>query len=95
MAQKQHQDNRAKYVLQMGMFGITNVERPAGMTGTEYVAYETPNGEWLLVKRVFTSTSETMTYASDQNNTSVATVAAAWTARATLTYGSYSEVWDS
>ena len=93
MAQKVHADDRAKFVLQWGALGITNSERPQAQSGTAYTGYVSPNAEWMIQKDVFTGTLRTFTYASNKNNAGVA-YAAAWTNRATITYGAYNEVFE-
>jgi len=58
---------------------------------TEYVGKETNQGVWLIQKIVTSGSDMTMTYATNLNNTSITGYSSAWTNRATLTYGLFSE----
>jgi len=70
------------------VYGTNNVET-ASATVT-YVGKETASGTWLVMK-IDTSSGTAITYASQINNALVTTYAAAWAARAGLTFGTYSE----
>ena len=70
-------------------YGTNDVEE-ASATVT-YVGKEKPDGTWLVMK-IDTTSGTTIRYASEVNNALVTDYAAAWAARATLTYGTYSEV---
>lgn len=60
-------------------------------SGTDtYVGYEIVSGGW-LIKYIDTSTGTVIRFASQKNNTSTTDYSTAWTNRASLTYGLYSE----
>lgn len=58
---------------------------------TTYVGKEDKDGVWLVQKISVSGTVTTLTYATVLNNGSVLTYSAAWTARATLTYGTFAQ----
>lgn len=60
-------------------------------TSTTYVGKEDKDGVWLLQKSVKSGTVTAVTWATVLNNGSVLTYSAAWTARATLTYGTFAQ----
>lgn len=68
----------------------TNDVEEASATVT-YIGSEKSAAGW-MVQKIDTTTDTVMRYASVVNNPAVTTYAAAWTARATLTYDIYSEV---
>jgi hypothetical protein len=55
-------------------------------TGTKYIA-KAVGSAWLVIRKTYTDTAATFAYATPTNNPSVTTPAAAWAARATMTYG--------
>jgi hypothetical protein len=54
--------------------------------GTKYIA-KAVGGAWLVIRKTYTDTTSTFAYASFTNNPTVTTPAAAWAARATMSYG--------
>ena len=65
-------------------FKLVNTEDMG--TGTKYVL-KSDGTSWLMIKKAYTDTASAITYASEKNNVGVS-VSAAWTARASLAYGS-------
>lgn len=60
-------------------------------SGTDtYVGYEIVSGGW-LIKHIDTSAGTVIRFASQKNNTGTTDYSTAWTNRASLTYGLYSE----
>ena len=61
-------------------------------TGITYVGMEDSEGVW-VVQKIDSTTPNTsvMTYASVKNNSNTSTYSSAWTNRASLSYGLYSE----
>ena len=57
--------------------------------GVKYIL-KANGSRWQMIRKTYTDTSNVMAYASQTNNPSVTTEAAAWAARATLVYGSVS-----
>ena len=55
-----------------------------------YVGKAKSDGTWLVER--FSPTTTLKEYANTSNNTSIATYAAAWAARATLTYGTFQSI---
>ena len=55
-----------------------------------YIGKMDADGGW-MIQKIDTSSGTAFTYATVLNNTSVTSYADAWTARATLTYGTYSQ----
>lgn len=55
-----------------------------------YICKIDADGGW-MIQKIDTSSGTAFTYATVLNNTSVTSYADAWTARATLTYGTYSQ----
>lgn len=74
----------------LGAYGTNDVEE-ASATVT-YVGKETAAGgtAW-LVQKINTATGTNISYATILNNGSVLTYAAAWAARASLTYGTFAQ----
>ena len=68
-------------------YGACNVAVAGAIT---YVGKESAAGAWLVMSIDATS-GTVIRYATVANNVAVLTYAAAWAARATLTYGTYSE----
>lgn len=60
-------------------------------SSTTYVGKEDKDGTWLVQKISVSGVVTTLTYATVLNNASVLTYSAAWTARATLTYGTFAQ----
>jgi signal recognition particle receptor subunit beta len=69
-------------------FSTNNIEE-ASATVT-YIGAENSDGKW-YVKKIDTTTGVAFGHATITNNAAVATYAAAWAARVTLTYGRFSE----
>lgn len=57
--------------------------------GTKYILKSDGTG-WLMIRKTYTDTASTMSYASVRNNPTVTTASAAWTGRASLVYGELS-----
>lgn len=55
-----------------------------------YIGKMDADGAWMVMK-IDSSSGTAFTYATELNNATVTSYADAWTARATLTYGTYSE----
>ena len=72
----------------VNQFGINDVDT-ASATVT-YVGKSDASGVW-LVQKIDTSSGVAIGWASVTNNAGYLTYAAAWTARASLTYGRYDE----
>ena len=70
-------------------FGTNHIDE-ASATVT-YYGKEDKNGEWLIQKESVSGTVTTYTFATITNNPSVSDYSSAWTARTTLTYGTYSQ----
>lgn len=68
---------------------VTNDLEEATATQT-YIGKERADGAWMVVS-MDTSSGVVLRYATVTNNATVATYAAAWAARATLTYETYGE----
>ena len=68
---------------------VTNDIEEATVTQT-YIGKERADGAWLVVS-MDTTTGIQLRYATVTNNAAVLTYAAAWAARATLTYETYAE----
>lgn len=66
-----------KYVLH-------NIDEPTG--NLTYMGKENTDGDWLVSKIVESGQTTTLTYANLSNNSGQASLTAAWTNRATLTY---------
>lgn len=64
-------------------YALNNLEDADPM----YIGKVLPDGRWLLQK--FGKTSGVMTYANVSNNPSISDYSSAWTARASLNYGTY------
>lgn len=96
MALAVHTDGQAKYVAQINGMGVVNIENNVA-SGIEYTGYVTPNGDWYVVKRTYSDPAgdpytESIAWASVKNNSGKTTYAAAWAARATLSYSNYDAV---
>lgn len=70
-------------------FNVNHIDN-ASATVT-YYGKEDKNGEWLIQKESVSGTVTTYTFATITNNPSVSDYSSAWTARTTLTYGTYSQ----
>jgi hypothetical protein len=59
--------------------------------GTDtWVGFEDPEGDW-IIQKIDQSSGTSIRYATIINNTSTTSYSDAWTNRATLTYGTYSQ----
>lgn len=74
--------------VQLGGYGVNDVATPSGTL--TYVGMEDKDGVW-LVKKIDTTSGVSLTWATNLNNPSVITYATAWSSRASLTYGTYSQ----
>jgi len=69
-------------------YGANEVETVGAVT---YVGKENLVGAW-LIQKIDTTSNVVISYATIKNNTTTTSYTAAWTARAALTYGDFSEV---
>ena len=81
----------------MGVSGVVHSNPPVTyflndfLNGDPLYLGKSAGGNTWLVQKFSTSTGE-MRYASQENNPSVTTYAAAWASKTTLTYGQYQAV---
>ena len=81
----------------MGVSGVIHSNPPVAYSLNDflngdplYVGKSAGGNTWLVQK--FSTTLGTMLYATQQNNPSITTYAAAWANKLTLTYGQYQDV---
>lgn len=71
----------------MDKFSLNDLEE---LSTVIYLGYEDPTGYW-LVKKIDSTSGKSFRFATVLNNDAITTYTDAWTGRAALTYGTYSQ----
>jgi hypothetical protein len=69
-------------------YGTNDIEQPSSTI--TYIGQEDSDGNW-VIKKLDTSSGTSFRYATAVNNPSITSYSDAWTNRATLTYGTFSQ----
>lgn len=68
-----------------GDYGTNDIEEIGALT---YIGKEDAGGDW-YIQKIDTTSGTTIRYATAKNNANTASYSAAWTDRASLSYGTY------